>query len=112
MASVCAWLSITVKQGLKVLQKPRILKCNWENSFGEVLGQANREFIGKTVLKILISDCVTFSSAQEETLINDSETVELKKQFAIVRPICFLCRSRGKRPTTRQPNLVAKKKKS
>ena len=50
--------------------------------------------------------------ASEETLINDSETVELKKQFAIVRPICFLCRSRGKRPTTRQPNLVAKKKKS
>ena len=68
MASVCAWLSITVKQGLKVLQKPRILKCNWEDSFGEVLGQANREFIGKTVLKILISDCVTFSSAQEVSI--------------------------------------------
>ncbi len=48
--------------------------------------------------------------APEETLLNNSEIVELKKQFAI-RPI-FLCRSSGKRPATRQPKLVSKKKKS
>ena len=45
----------------------------------------------------------------EETLLNNEEVLELKKQFAIVRPICFLCRSSGKRPATRQPNLMAKK---
>lgn len=45
--------------------------------------------------------------APEETLLNDSEIMDLKKQFAIVCPICFLCRSNGKWPSTRQPNLIA-----
>ena len=59
MASV-AWLSITVKQDLKVLLMPKIVKCSSEDSFGEVLGRSNEEFRGKTVLKILIANNDSF----------------------------------------------------
>ncbi len=47
-------------------------------------------------------DSQTSASAKRQ---NNSE-IELKKQFVIVRPICFLCSS-GKRPATRQPNIVS-----
>ena len=57
------------------------------------------------------STVVVRLSLIEETLLNDDEIMELKRQYAIVRPICFLCHSSGKRPSTRQPNLTAKKQK-
>ena len=45
----------------------------------------------------------------EESLVEDDNILQLRKEFAIVRPICFLCRSSGKRPATRQANNMAKK---
>jgi len=63
-----AWLSVTVKQGLKLLQTPRIVKCNWEDNFGEVLGRVGEEFRGKTVSKILISNSDSFRDAQEVSI--------------------------------------------
>ena len=63
-----AWLSVTVKEGLKLLKGPKIVKCNWEESFGEVLGRAGDEFLGKTVLKILIAKSDTFSDALEVSI--------------------------------------------
>ena len=49
--------------------------------------------------------------AAEEYLLENEEITELKQQFAVVRPICRQCRSSGKCPATRQPNLMAAKKK-
>ena len=51
---------------------------------------------------------VCFYCGLGEGLMNDDSIKELRKQFAIVRPICFLCHAGGKRPATRQPNNMKK----
>ena len=48
----------------------------------------------------------------EETLVNDDEFRELKQQYSVVRPICFMCKSQGKHPFTSHPNNMAKRKKT
>ncbi len=39
----------------------------------------------------------------EESLVNNDSIEELKKQYTIVSPICFLCYSEGKKPSCRLP---------
>ena len=52
-----------------------------------------------------------FCGSPEETLSEDECVQTLKKQYAVVRPICFLCRSDGKRPATWGASNVAKRSK-
>ena len=46
----------------------------------------------------------------EGSLVEDEEIVALKKSYAFVAPICFLCRSDGKTPFCKMPCNVANKK--
>ena len=52
-----------------------------------------------------------YCGTPEEALVDDSGIQELRLQYTVVRPICFLCRSSGKRPATRQANNTAKRSK-
>ena len=42
-------------------------------------------------------------------LVQDEEVTQLKKCYAFVAPICFLCKSKGKKPFCKMPCNVAKK---
>ena len=44
-----------------------------------------------------------FCSLGEENLVNDDHIKELKKLYAIVLPICFICQSDGKFPFVSSP---------
>jgi len=55
---------------------------------------------------------VCYYCGLDEGLVIDDSIKELRKQFAIERPICFLCRAGGKRPSTRQPNNMKKTRKN
>lgn len=50
-----------------------------------------------------------FCGAPEEMLTDDEFIRNLRQEYAIVRPICFLCRSDGKRPATWGASNVAKR---
>jgi hypothetical protein len=63
-----AWLSITVKQGLKLLQPPKIMKCKWEDSFGEVLGQAREDFVEK-LKEVFLYPTMTVSRIPKRLLL-------------------------------------------
>ena len=52
-----------------------------------------------------------FCGSPEEMLAEDELMRSLKDEYAVVRPICFLCRSDGKRPATWGPSNVAKQAK-
>ena len=39
----------------------------------------------------------------EESLIEDDNTIELRKEYAVVRPLWFFCKSEGKVPFVRMP---------
>ena len=52
-----------------------------------------------------------FCGSPEETLAEDECAQTLKTQYAVVRPICFLCRSDGKHPATWGASNVAKRSK-
>ena len=51
-------------------------------------------------------------ASPEEMLTNDEFMEDLRSQYAVVRPICFLCRSDGKRPATWGASNVAKRSKT
>ena len=36
MATLSAWLSILVKHGLEIIKPQTVVKCLWEDTFGEV----------------------------------------------------------------------------
>lgn len=63
------------------------------------------------------SVCVTFPpvcwfcGSPEETLTDDELIQRMRSEYAVVRPICFLCRSDGKRPATWGASNVAKRTK-
>ena len=63
------------------------------------------------------SSCVSFPSVcwfcagPEEMLVEDEYMQNLRSEYAVVRPICFLCRSDGKRPATWGASNVSKKSK-
>ena len=73
-----AWLSVTVKQGLELLQKPKIVKCIWEESFGEVLERLDSSYREMTVLKISIGQDVCFKGAQ---MVSIDSPILLCEQF-------------------------------
>lgn len=52
-----------------------------------------------------------YCASPEEMLTNDEFMANLRSQYAVVRPICFLCRSDGKRPATWGASNVAKRPK-
>ena len=39
MASSFAWLSVLIKQNLKVIRPRTVVKCSWEDTFGMLLGK-------------------------------------------------------------------------
>ena len=39
MASSLAWLSVLIKQNLKVIRPRTVVKCSWEDTFGMLLGK-------------------------------------------------------------------------
>ena len=47
----------------------------------------------------------------EETIVLDEEVRELQQKFQTVHPICFFCKTDGKRPFTRHPLNSAKRPK-
>ena len=49
-----------------------------------------------------------YCGISQEALLENDQIRELRKQYAVVRPICFICYSSGKRPATRQCNNMAK----
>ena len=46
-----------------------------------------------------------YCGAVEECLMDDEETRQLKQSYAIIYPICFLCKSDGKNPFTKYPPM-------
>ena len=47
----------------------------------------------------------------EETLVDDDEMKELRTSYAVVLPLCFICKSEGKSPICKRPSNVAKQAK-
>ena len=57
--------------------------------------------------------CCCCGGASSGKLVTDSEDMEkLKRMFSVVRPICEVCKSAGKKPFTRAPRFDQKKKTS
>ena len=50
-----------------------------------------------------------YCGASEESLVEDDNTHQLKQDYAIVRPLCFLCKSEGKTPFVRMPTNIRKR---
>ena len=134
MAST-AWLSILAKKGALVVRPRAIVPCEWTDTFNSLLCKlgvkdeiieraiiSNDKFLDpthKVPLTAPLSLCDQFKcnfvcfhcGSPEETLVIDDEIVELKKQYAVVRPICFLCKSDGKKVFISHPSNMAKKRK-
>ena len=62
----CAWLSVIVKEGLKLVQRSKIISCNWENSFGDLLLKSYST--ERRVVKVEISQTDQFLSTHEVCL--------------------------------------------
>ena len=136
MAST-VWLSILAKKGALVVRPRTIVPCEWTDTFNSLLCKlgVEDEIIERTIIsnndKFLdpthivpltapLSLCDQFKcnfvcfhcGSPEETLVTDDEIVELKKQYAVARPICFLCKSDGKKVFTSHPSTWPRKGKS
>ena len=46
----------------------------------------------------------------EETLVDNDEMKELRTSYAVVLPLCFICKSEGKSPICKRPSNVAKQR--
>ena len=44
----------------------------------------------------------------EDSFVEDAETQQLRQEYAVVRPLCFLCKSEGKTPFVKMPTNVKK----
>ena len=44
-----------------------------------------------------------YCGIDEESLVEDDEIERLRSEFAVVRPLCFLCKSDGKTPFVKMP---------
>ena len=53
-----------------------------------------------------------YCGLSEETLVDDEQIKELRTHYSVVLPLCFVCRSEGKKPFCRMPSDVAKKRKT
>ena len=50
-----------------------------------------------------------YCGTSEECLVEDERICDLRKEYAVVRLICFLCKSEGKTPRVRMANDVRKR---
>ena len=39
----------------------------------------------------------------EESFVDDATTQQLRQEYAVVQPLCFLCHSEGKTPFVKMP---------
>ena len=60
-----AWLSVTVKKGLKVVQCSKIIQCHWENTFGELFLKSSPTLEEACVVKVQISTTDQFLTTHE-----------------------------------------------
>ena len=60
-----AWLSVTVKKGLKAVQHSKIIQCHWENTFEELLLKSSLTFEEACVVKVQISTTDQFLNTHE-----------------------------------------------
>ena len=44
----------------------------------------------------------------EDSIVEDDETQQLRQEYAVVRPLCFLCKSEGKTHFMKMPTNVKK----
>ena len=50
-----------------------------------------------------------YCGVEEECLIEDEKMKHLMTEFAVVRPLCFLCKSEGKKPYVKMPRNSMKR---
>ncbi len=50
--------------------------------------------------------CVLLLWGQRGVFFDDDATQQLREEYAIVRPLCFLCQSEGKTPFGKMPTIV------
>ena len=64
------------------------------------------------VLVKFVPVCYYCGLGGDGSLVEDEDIVEMRKSYAFVSPICFLCRSDGKKPFCKMPCNVAKKRRT
>ena len=86
MAASIAWLSVIVKRGANVIVPSKIVKCNWEDTFGEVFEKAAPHLQTSTFYQIKIAKKDQFVTTQEVSI---DAPVSVCKQFAC-KYICYM----------------------
>ena len=79
MAASIAWLSVIVKRGATVVVLSKIVKCNWEDTFGEVFEKAAPHLQTLTFYQIKIAKKDQFVTTQEVSI---DAPVSVCEQFA------------------------------
>ena len=69
-----------------------------------------RQYYSSVLVK-LPPMCYYCGIGDESQFVNDQEIKELCQCYAVVLPICFLCKSKGKKVYTKMPMNVAKRRK-
>ena len=72
------WLSVQVKRAFKILHRPKILRCMWETSFGEMLVATYPTLSTQAISKILINKIDRFR-----------DPPEVKHRCSCVMYICY-----------------------
>ena len=68
MAASIAWLSVIVKRGATVVVPSKIVKCNWEDTFGELFEKAAPHLQTLTFYQIKIAKKDQFVTTQEVSI--------------------------------------------
>lgn len=50
-----------------------------------------------------------YCGVTEESFVDDATIQQLREEYAVVRPLCFLCQSEGKTPFVKMPTNVKKR---
>ena len=87
MAASIAWLSVIVKRGATVVVPSKIVKCNWEDTLGEVFEKAAPHLQTSTFYQIKIAKKDHFVTTQEVASID--APVSVCDQFAC-KYICYM----------------------
>ena len=51
-----------------------------------------------------------YCGISEESFVEDDEIQQLREEYAVVRPLCFLCKAEGKKPFVKMPTNVRKRR--
>ena len=51
-----------------------------------------------------------YCGVTEESFVDDDALKHLREEYAVVRPLCFLCQSEGKTPFVKMPTNVKKRR--